>query len=69
MRPNVNMPEEDRATDRQHAQKNFVKISRVFPEIPRRQTDRQTHSSRGEVMRLITDIFNAQEIKNDYTSK
>jgi len=45
MRPIVNMPEEDRATDTGNMYKKFVKVARVVPEIfPR--TDRQTHRQR-----------------------
>ena len=49
MRPIVNMPEEDRATDIGNTDKNLVKIARVVLELSSRtdrQTDRQTHSSR-----------------------
>ena len=41
MRPIVNVPEEDRATDIGNMHKNLVKIARVVPEISCR-TDRQT---------------------------
>jgi len=41
MRPIVNMPEKDRATDIGNMHKNLVKIARVLPEISCR-TDRQT---------------------------
>ena len=41
MRPIVNMPEEDRATDMGNMHKNLVKIVRVVPEISCR-TDRHT---------------------------
>ena len=46
MRPIVNMPEEDRATDVGNMHKSLVKIARVVQEISS-QTDRQTdrHSS------------------------
>jgi len=47
MRPIVNMPYEDRATDMGNMHKNLVKIARVAPEIScrtDRQTDRQTHT-------------------------
>jgi len=46
MRPIVNVPEEDRATDIGNQHKNLVKIARVIPEISCRtdkHTDRQTH--------------------------
>jgi len=46
MRPIVNVPEEDRATDIGNKHKNLVKIARVIPEISCRtdkHTDRQTH--------------------------
>jgi len=42
MRPIVNMPEEDWATDISNTHKNLVKISHVVPEISS-WTDRQTH--------------------------
>jgi len=45
MRPIVNMPEEDRATDIGNMHKNLVKIARVLLEISFRtgtQTHRQT---------------------------
>jgi len=42
MRPIVNVPEEDRATDIGNMHKKLVKIVRVVPEISSR-TDRQTH--------------------------
>jgi len=42
MRPIVNMPEEDRATDIGNMHKKLVKIARVVPEISSRQTDTQT---------------------------
>jgi len=46
MRPIVNMPEEDRATDTGNVHKNLVKIKRMVPEISSRtDTHRQTHSS------------------------
>jgi len=48
MRPIVNVPEEDRATDIGNIRKNLVKIARVVPEISwrtDRQTDGQTYSS------------------------
>ena len=48
MRPIVNVPETDRATDIGNMQKKLVKIARVVPEISTRtdrQTDRQTYSS------------------------
>jgi len=41
MRPIVNMPEEDRATDIGNMHKNLVKIALVIPEISWR-TDSQT---------------------------
>ena len=41
MRPIVNVPEEDRATDIGNMHKNLVNIARVVPEIASR-TDRQT---------------------------
>jgi len=44
MRPIVNMPEDDGATDIGNMHKNLVKITRVVPEISSR-TDRQTDSS------------------------
>jgi len=46
MRPIVNVPEEDRATDIGNRHKNLVKIARVVPEIylrTDRNADRQTH--------------------------
>jgi len=48
MRPIVNMPEKDRATDIFKMHKKLVKIALVVPEISSRtdrQTDRQTYSS------------------------
>jgi len=43
MRPIVNMPEEDRATDIGNIHKKLVKIARVVPEISS-QTDRHTQT-------------------------
>jgi len=48
MRPIINMPEEDRATDIGKMYKKMVKIARVVQEITSRtdrQTRRQTYSS------------------------
>jgi len=45
MRPIVNMPEEDRATDLGNMHKNLVKIAHVVLEISSR-TDRHTHRDR-----------------------
>ena len=48
MRPIVNMPEEDRATDIGNMHKKFVKIAREIPEIycrTDRQRDRQAYST------------------------
>jgi len=48
MRPIVNMPEEDRATDIGNVDTKLVEIAHVVPEISSRtdrQTDRQTYSS------------------------
>jgi len=51
MRPIVNMPEEDRATDMGNMHKKLLTVARVVPEIScptdrdrQSQTDRQTHS-------------------------
>jgi len=45
MRPIVNVPEEDRDTDRDNMHKKLAKITRVVPEISS-QTDRQTDTDR-----------------------
>ena len=48
MRPIVNVPREDRATDIDNVHKNLVKVARVVPEISSRKdghTDTQTYSS------------------------
>jgi len=49
MRPIVNVPEEDRATDIGNMHKKFGKDARVIPEIScptDRQTDRHTHTDK-----------------------
>ena len=61
MRPVVNVPEENRATDIGNMRKNLVKIARVIPEISLR-TDR--HIDR---YILITILSNkVKMIKKDY---
>jgi len=57
MRPIVNMPEEDRATDIGNMQKNLVKIALVLLEISSR-TDRQTHRHTDRHDILITILRN-----------
>jgi len=61
MRPIVNLPEEDRATDIGNMHKNLVKVARVVLEIScrtDRQTDKQTHSSLYFVFVIKTAIKN-----------
>jgi len=67
MRPIVNMPEEDRATDISNMHKNLVKIARCFGDISRtdRQTDTQTDTQTGI---LITILRNGSRGRSDKIS-
>jgi len=52
MRPIINLPEDDRATDIANVHKNLIKIACVVPEISlRTDTDRQT-----DISLLITKL-------------
>jgi len=58
MRPIINMPEDDRATDISNMHKKVVKIARVILEISSR-TDRHTHiQTDGQTETLITILRN-----------
>ena len=50
MRPIVNVPEEDRATDIANMHKKLVKITHGFRRHPVGQTDRQTHLSQFTIL-------------------
>ena len=50
MRPIINMPEEDRATDIANMHKKLVKITHGFRRHPVGQTDRQTHLSQFTIL-------------------
>ena len=68
MRPIVNIPEEDRATDISSMHKNLVKISRVVPEISSR-TDRQTDTETDpQTGILITILRNRSRGRSDKIS-
>jgi len=59
MRPIINMPEENRATDIGNMHKKLVKIARVVPEISCR-TDRQRHT---QTDALITILHNNTRVR------
>jgi len=70
MRPIVNMPEEDRATDIGNMYKKNWQRSRVwFRTYPRGQTDRQTDSSQyfatAPVGKVTTDCKHSDIYNND----
>jgi len=67
MRPIVNMPEEDLATDIRNMHKNLVKIAHVVPEISVGQTDTDTQTHRQTHSSLTVLLNRSRERSNNFT--